>query len=1171
VNLEYCCSNQRGPQAFSLGASGEPGILENINSSNDILAMATGPGAMIAVGKGGLIRRYPTIVSPEAPAVVASDGYARAGTDFSAAMINGRPAIAFGDDKYTAIKYIRAADAGGTSWEPPVIVDNAAPVGKKVCLASVNGNPAVCYYDLKRRGIKYRRAMDAAGGVWGPPVLLDTGDFTPGDYSLEIIDGNPAVCVVDGQSLRFVRAADVSGSVWGELTYVDATGSFDRCTIKTVQGYPAIAYAGDGGLWYRRAVDSRGVAWDARASVSVSGSNPSMQIVNGRPALSFYAAASGGTNGALRYSRAADLMGAAWNPPVTLDSAGNPGLYQSLAIVAGKPAIGYYAFTTGDLRYIRSTDASGDTAAAWGSPLTVDSTGDVGSFASLLDVGDGPALVFHDDTQGSLRYVRPTEESGGTLWPVDIVVEAPAGSPVADDGARDLGIVPVGTSKSIDFTVRNPNSGSMELTIQSLTLDGPDAAEFSITVPPRETTLPSGAATDITVTYAPVAPGIKHATLHLVSNANGSRNHYDILLSAASVPDITVEQSEGTLLRDGQSMIFPLTAPGNFRDLVLTVRNPGGAVLSGLEVTFLGANSEDFFVTSAPAPAVAPGASTSFTVRHAPRTTGAKLVTVRLANNLSGSRNPFTLNIMTIPGLPDESFKPVSGAVTGIALQANGRILTAGADGLSNFNADGTSNTSFFAPAINGGTVDCVAVQKDGRILMGGSFQRVNGRSLPGLARITEDGSLDESFVPGLSPGVSCIAIQPDSKIIIGGNFQTIGGTAHPWLARLRPDGSLDTGFQPVLNNAVSCLALQPDGKILMGGRFTGSPRDRLARLNPDGTGDVSFAPFPGTKEFLSIVLQANGNVLAGNTDSMVQRLLPNGNGAGSISFFSGGIHDLALQADGKCLTALRNGFSRLSEDGGREIFFNFSVSASLLPSSPGLAVQEDGKVIIAGSFSTSAGSRNLARLHNEPAFTELKTVGNSTVRWLRGGAAPEVWDVTVDVKPDNSPDWMPLGAAQRISGGWELTGLTLPASGSIRAQARAGNSVMETVTPILTPLEYWRRHYFGAPANTGDAADNADPDQDGLTNFTEFAFGLSPVDRGSSALPPFVRSGETFTASFTAPAETDGVVYGAEWSPSMLPGAWTKIPDTGEGEIHTFSAPAGGERIFVRYTLKAR
>jgi hypothetical protein len=236
------------------------------------------------------------------------------------------------------------------------------------------------------------------------------------------------------------------------------------------------------------------------------------------------------------------------------------------------------------------------------------------------------------------------------------------------------------------------------------------------------------------------------------------------------------------------------------------------------------------------------------------------------------------------------------------------------------------------------------------------------------------------------------------------------------------------------------------------------------------------------------------------------------------------------------------------------------------------LAVQEDGKVIVAGDFPiVGALHRHLARLNNDPAFSLLKAGSCATVRWLRNGTAPDLRQVTFEWKPPGNSDWTPPAAAARIPGGWELSGQTLPVGGTLRARGHARGSLFESVTPVLTPLEYWRLEHFGVHENTGSAANDADADHDGLTNFVEFAFGLSPVGGGNNTLPVFIRNGTFFTGSFTALEGREDVIYGVEWSPSMLPGTWVPVADTGIAPAHAFNVPGGEAKLFIRYTVKMR
>src|SRR5262245_39430326 len=90
-----------------------------------------------------------------------------------------------------------------------------------------------------------------------------------------------------------------------------------------------------------------------------------------------------------------------------------------------------------------------------------------------------------------------------------------------------------------------------------------------------------------------------------------------------------------------------------------------------------------------------------------------------------------------------------------------------------------------------------VVVQPDGKILIAGDFTSVHGVPRNRIARLLSDGSLDTSFDPGSGADttVNCMALQSDGKILIGGSFSSINGTSRSHFARLNSNGSLDTGF----------------------------------------------------------------------------------------------------------------------------------------------------------------------------------------------------------------------------------------------------------------------------------------------------------------------------------------------------------------------------------------
>ena len=118
-----------------------------------------------------------------------------------------------------------------------------------------------------------------------------------------------------------------------------------------------------------------------------------------------------------------------------------------------------------------------------------------------------------------------------------------------------------------------------------------------------------------------------------------------------------------------------------------------------------------------------------------------------------------------------------------------------------------------------------MALQPDGKLIIGGQFIKVNEIARSYIARLNADGSVDLSFNPPKPNSyVRAVALQPDGKVVIGGQFGQIDGQSHYGVARLNSDGSLDTNFNAYVygfGNLVNGVALQPDGKILFAGTFT--------------------------------------------------------------------------------------------------------------------------------------------------------------------------------------------------------------------------------------------------------------------------------------------------------------------------------------------------------------
>lgn len=255
--------------------------------------------------------------------------------------------------------------------------------------------------------------------------------------------------------------------------------------------------------------------------------------------------------------------------------------------------------------------------------------------------------------------------------------------------------------------------------------------------------------------------------------------------------------------------------------------------------------------------------------------------------------------------------------------------------GLARLNADGSLDTAFSMDASFSGAINAIQLQSDDKILLGGLIDNSGDGTTPAIAaRLNSDGSKDSSF--SLVAGTSCytcslqvkaMALQSDGKVVIGGDFQTVRSTTRKNIARLNNDGTLDTAFSVGAGADgsgayVNALLLQPDGKILLAGEFTsynGYIGTRIARATSAGTPDYGFNYNASGKgqgldfQVHTMALQADGSmVLGGQFDAFgavaagrILRLAANGNRDTSFTINPAAnynVMSLAVQPNGKVL-----------------------------------------------------------------------------------------------------------------------------------------------------------------------------------------------------------------------------------------------------------------------------
>ncbi len=208
------------------------------------------------------------------------------------------------------------------------------------------------------------------------------------------------------------------------------------------------------------------------------------------------------------------------------------------------------------------------------------------------------------------------------------------------------------------------------------------------------------------------------------------------------------------------------------------------------------------------------------------------------------------INRLNADGTTDLTFANLSFLASAIEVQADGKILIAAASGsLNRLNPDGSADPSFDAGSPPIHSISDLLIQPDGKIIVVGKFTSVQGSNRFGIVRLNTNGSLDGSFAAqGIADlatinGPYRVALMSNGKLIVAGDFENVNGSQKKNLVRLNSDGTLDCSFDPGLStsNPIAGLALQPNNEIVISGDFVtydGTTRNGLARVN-NGSGAV--------------------------------------------------------------------------------------------------------------------------------------------------------------------------------------------------------------------------------------------------------------------------------------------------------------------------------------------
>jgi uncharacterized delta-60 repeat protein len=236
---------------------------------------------------------------------------------------------------------------------------------------------------------------------------------------------------------------------------------------------------------------------------------------------------------------------------------------------------------------------------------------------------------------------------------------------------------------------------------------------------------------------------------------------------------------------------------------------------------------------------------------------------------------------------------------------------------------------------------------------------------------------------PGGSVTGTAVAVQPDNKIIVAGTFQPTGSTGAGSfaVARFNADGSLDTAFGsggrvtldfglPGSNQQASAVALQADGKIVVGGSAAtggmGGEDFAVARLTAAGALDGSFGS--GGKQTIDL---GSDDFLTGlAVQPRDQKIVVAGYGK---------------QGSGASFEA-----ARLGTDGSLDASFGSAgkevVAVGAVGMANAVALQPDGKVVLAGSTGPSGGPADFAAVRLNANGTLDTSFGSGGTQTLNLG-----------------------------------------------------------------------------------------------------------------------------------------------------------------------------------------
>ena len=363
------------PDGTEVISAGDFSSLKLVDGYPAIAFQATYNGTEYTKKKAMYVRATEADGNAWGTPVVVDDPYweqESSGIEVDLEIVDGNPAICFARREWISsawrygLYYARSVDTAGADWSDGTVdVDSPSDDarGTHCDMAVCGGYPMISYFAPWDQTLYFTAATAADGSAWGTPVLLDDNGgvasaYSSGEFnSICAVDGFPAVSYLTrvsdisaGYHLRFIRAADANGGVWGTPVSLDVEQNVAQGTCLGLlgNGNPAIAYCGADDdhnyIYWLAATAADGSAWGSRVTAESTTSgydmteSPSWITYGGLPAIA--SKVNGFMDGTLYFSLATDATGSGWEGAQEVCTPGS-GIEVSCRLINGMPAISY--------------------------------------------------------------------------------------------------------------------------------------------------------------------------------------------------------------------------------------------------------------------------------------------------------------------------------------------------------------------------------------------------------------------------------------------------------------------------------------------------------------------------------------------------------------------------------------------------------------------------------------------------------------------------------------------------------------------------------------------------------------------------------------------------------------------------------------------------------------